>query len=265
MNGLVLFDYDGTLVDEREDILTPTPKTKEAVTRLQENGYLCVLATGRAQSYIPKGAKNLYLDGYITSNGACVSVHGKQLFHEVFEDDELHRLLQDFKEFDINFMLENSQRCYVGDMEDINYHHFLDYFHVPKEKFVPYQDFSQVQGEIEKVTLIFPNRERLHAFANRIKGVYQVSFHRNCDTFDIAKKHIHKGVGVKAILEHYHIPLANTYAFGDGDNDVGLFRSVNCGIAMRIHDEQLDSLAKMVTGSVKEEGIYKALRKLEVI
>ena len=37
--GAVFFDYDGTLVDEVDHIKTVTPKTLEAIRRLQDNGY----------------------------------------------------------------------------------------------------------------------------------------------------------------------------------------------------------------------------------
>ena len=66
VKGLVLYDYDGTLVDERDAIYVPSNITKKTISRLQDMGYLCVLATGRALSYIPSGAKDLHLDGYVT-------------------------------------------------------------------------------------------------------------------------------------------------------------------------------------------------------
>ena len=75
VKGLVLYDYDGTLVDERDEIYVPTQLTKVAISRLQDLGYLCVLATGRALSYIPNGAKDLHLDGFLMRNCClCFSI-----------------------------------------------------------------------------------------------------------------------------------------------------------------------------------------------
>lgn len=265
MKGLVLFDYDGTLVDERDEIYVPTLKTKKAIELLQDKDYVCVLATGRAQSYIPKGARDLSLDGYITSNGACVQIHGKELYHDVFEQEELSELLQDFETYDINFILENSQHCFVKDLKDPNYIHFLDNFHTPKDNFIAYTNYEQAHNKIEKITLIFKDDAHLQAYCPIAKKKYVVGFHRNCNTFDIAKPHVNKGTGVKALLAKCNIPMEETYAFGDGDNDVELLASVTHGIAMGLHDELLDPVASMVTGTVKEEGIYEALKKLEVI
>lgn len=265
MNGLVLFDYDGTLVDERDNIYSPTTLTRTAVEKLQEKGYLCVLATGRAQSYIPKGARDLHLDGYITSNGACVSVHGKVIHHDVFCEETLDKLLKDYEKYDINYILESTNFCYVKDLKDPNYKHFIQNFHSPEDNFVQFKDLTQVLDKVEKITLIFKDRVRMNTYADSIKQEYKISYHRNCTTFDIAKPTIHKGVGVEKLMEHFGINKELTYAFGDGDNDVELLGSVTHGIAMRIHDESLNSVATSITGTVKEEGIYNALKKMEVI
>lgn len=265
MKGLVLFDYDGTLVDEREGILSPTAMTKHAVEELQKRDMLCVLATGRALSYIPKGAKDLYLDGYVTSNGAYITVHGKVLFQNVFEDKELQALLLAFNANNINFILENAQYCYVKDLLDPNFIHFLNNFHIPKDNYVLYRKFDQVRGAIEKITLAFQSQAHMKMYGRKLSKYYSISYHRNCYTFDIGKPHINKGVGASVIADYYHIPVDAIYAFGDGDNDVELLSYAGYGIAMEKHDVQLDKVANMVTASVKDEGIYKALQKLEVM
>ena len=111
VKGLVLYDYDGTLVDERDEIYVPTLMTKAAISHLQDLGYLCVLATGRALSYIPNGAKDLHLDGYVTSNGAYVTVHGKVIHNDVFSEEELLSLLQYMDSLSINYILEGTNLC----------------------------------------------------------------------------------------------------------------------------------------------------------
>lgn len=265
VKGLVLYDYDGTLVDEREAILVPTAKTKAAISKLQNQGFLCVLATGRALSYIPNGAKDLHLDGYVTSNGAYVTIHGKVIHNDVFDDSELQELIQYMDEHNINYILEATQFCYVKDMKEKSYLHFMDNFKIPKDNFVRYRNYEEVKGKIGKITLAFSNREELEKASKHLQSRYQCSFHRNCDTFDIGKSSINKGVGVQAIIDYYQVPMEKTYAFGDGDNDVELLSTVTYGVAMHTHDPKLDEVAYMVTKSVKDEGIYEALKKMEVI
>lgn len=265
VKGIVLYDYDGTLVDEREAIYVPTTKTKAAIRKLQEQGYLCVLATGRALSYIPNGAKDLHLDGYITSNGAYVTVHGNVIYNDVFCDEELRYLIQYMDEHTINYILEGTNFCYVKDLQEKSYLHFMENFKIPKDNFVKYRSFDEVKGVIGKITLAFTDTDALNKVVQELKDRYQCSFHRNCDSFDIGKKSIHKGVGAQAIITRYNIPMEQTYAFGDGDNDVELLSTVKYGIAMYQHDAKLDDVAYMVTKSVSKEGIYEALKKMEVI
>ena len=45
--GIVFFDYDGTLIDEVDGIFQMPDSTKEALTKLRENGYAVCICTGR--------------------------------------------------------------------------------------------------------------------------------------------------------------------------------------------------------------------------
>ena len=205
------------------------------------------------------------MDCYFKCNGSYVTVHGKVIHKVIFEDEELAALIAYMDAHGINYILESNDFCYVKDLKDPSYLHFMDNFQLPEDNFVQYKNLQQVHGCISKITLAFGNRSSLQKSKQLLRPHYQMSLHRNCDTLDIGKKAVHKGVGAKAIMEHYGIPYEATYAFGDGDNDVELLASVRYGIAMRKHDPLLDDVAYMVTGTVKEEGIFEALKKLEVI
>ncbi len=263
--GLVLFDYDGTLVDERDEIYTPTDLTKQAIRRLQEKDYLCVLATGRALSYIPRAARSLGLDGFVASNGAYVAIHDKIVHHDVFADDELAVLIEYMDQHSINYFLEAADHCYVKDLREKEYCHLMDLYQLPVEGFVAYRDFDQVRGKVEKITLLFQDRSFLEQVGHELEANYQCSYHRGADSFDIARKGVHKGSGALRIMDAFQISKENTYAFGDGDNDVELLQSVNCGIAMRKHHPYLDAVADRICPTVKEEGIYTVLKEMEVI
>lgn len=265
VKGLILFDYDGTLVDERDKIYVPTQKTKESIQKAQAKGYLCALATGRALSYVPQGVHDLHLDGFVTSNGACVIVEGKEIFKDIFEEEELKSLIQYMDEHQLNYMLECSDHCYVKDANESEYLHFIQNFNIPDSKFLAYTDYETIKNQVTKITLICSSEKQVKECGQDLSAKYSCSYHRNCFTFDIAKKGIHKGLGTQKIVDYYHILPEETYAFGDGDNDVELLESVKHGIAMKIHAPQLDRVATHITETVKEEGIYQALKKLEVI
>lgn len=258
INGLVFFDYDGTLVDEREGIYVPTDRTKEVVKELQKKNYLCLLATGRALSYVPKGAMELGLDGYITCNGAYIELHDQLVYKKPVEENVLQTLLECFHNEQVNFILESNEICLVKDMEDPEYLHFMEYFHVPWDNYKEYQ--GDVNINIYKITVVCKDEEQLNRMQALLQDDFACSFHRNCLTFDIGDKEIHKGSGIDRVMEYCQVPRLNTYAFGDGDNDVELLRNAGQGIAMTPHHIALTDVYDMKTTSVKDEGIAFALK-----
>ena len=106
VKGLVFFDYDGTLVDERDGIYAPTTQTIESVSKLQKNGYYCFLATGRALSYLPKAIHTLNLDGFVTSNGAVISLNHEIIHGEYFKEEQMKEMMEYCKTHRLNYFLE---------------------------------------------------------------------------------------------------------------------------------------------------------------
>lgn len=68
-----------------------------------------------------------------------------------------------------------------------------------------------------------------------------------------------KGNGIKRIIEYYGIDKNNTIAIGDGHNDIELFNEVNIGVAMKNSHNDLLKVAKYVTDTVQNNGVYKFL------
>ncbi len=258
------FDYDGTLVDEREGIYTPIEKTIEAIRKLQDKGFLCLLATGRALNYVPQAVKDLRLDGFICSNGAYVTVHDTCIFQDVFDKRELCVLMREMDTAHINYFLESYAKCYVKDIAERHFQDLVHSFKLPSDAFVPLSESLNMEG-IEKITIIPSDSAVTKRWMRKLQDRYDCCRNRHETSFDIGKKHMHKGIGVDKVLTHFDIPFAKTYAFGDGTNDIGLLKHVCHGIAMGIHTEELSDVAQIITTSVKEEGIYHALKEMEVI
>lgn len=264
VKGIVFFDYDGTLVDERVGILEASKATKESIRKLQENGYTTFLATGRAYGYVPKAVEALHLDGAITCNGAFARYHGTKLYEDVFEKEELEKLLDHANQNGYNFMLENDDTCYVKDLEDPNFQHFMSNFHISYENFEEFQSIDACKP-IGKLTLIAKSEEDKLALGSLYQEAYQVCLHRNCTTLDLGKKNMHKGYGVQRAAKCLNVDVKDTYAFGDGSNDYEMLDCVGCGIAMKVHAPILDEVCDRLTKSVEEEGITSMLQELKLI
>ena len=75
------------------------------------------------------------------------------------------------------------------------------------------------------------------------------------NAFEIYSPTISKAVGMRAVLEHYGIDVEESYAFGDGVNDVEMIRYAGHGIAMGNACDELKEAADEVCGPVTEDGL----------
>ena len=74
-----------------------------------------------------------------------------------------------------------------------------------------------------------------------------------------------KARGIRRVCEALGVAPAETMAFGDGLNDVEMFKTVGYGVAMGDAVPELRALAQYQTGTVEEDGILTALQQLGVI
>ena len=74
-----------------------------------------------------------------------------------------------------------------------------------------------------------------------------------------------KGNGVEMLLLHFNISKENSIGFGDSMNDVDMFKNVGYSVAMGNCAPKLRELADFVPLPVWDDGLKKALEKLELI
>ena len=74
-----------------------------------------------------------------------------------------------------------------------------------------------------------------------------------------------KTAGIREYLEANHILLEETMAFGDGENDMDMLKFVHIGVAMGNSEDAVKDCADYVTASVDDDGIFKALKELNII
>lgn len=259
--GAVFFDYDGTLTEEDRQIYRPTAKTAAAARELQQKGYLVGLATGRSKCYVPE--TDIDFDCYVTTNGAYASVGGKEIWNDTFEVAQVERFIDFLQKQGINYILENQEACYCRDREEKTLVDMIETFQLPPECFYSLPNIEGLQ--INKIVLTYDSLEKLKLIQKEFGAEYEITPHRTCYSCDVARKGITKAVGISKVLEHLKIRRENTYAFGDGENDMEMFRLVGTAVAMKDHAAILDSVAAYVTGKVEDEGIYQGLKHFKLV
>lgn len=70
-----------------------------------------------------------------------------------------------------------------------------------------------------------------------------------------------KAAGILEVLKHLDIPIEQSYAFGDGKNDIEMLEAVGCGIAMGNASDEVKKYADKVTDTVQNDGVAVGIEK----
>ena len=77
--------------------------------------------------------------------------------------------------------------------------------------------------------------------------------------FELYAKQISKATGILKILDYLKIDRQNSYAFGDGKNDIEMLGAVGHSFAMGNAAAEVQALASHVVASVTEDGVAKGI------
>lgn len=260
--GVVFFDYDGTTVDEVDRITTATPKTVESLGKLKENGYLTMLCSGRTHRFLENDIDKFM--GAVTCNGSHTEVEGEVLRDICIPDEILFKVIDEYFPRDTILQLETRDISYYLHQDEAFFARHCELFNFPARWYAPWK-FRTKNNHINKITMNYKDPQVKIDFEEEFKDVFTVAKHVRENFIDITLKGITKGDAIVEVLDKLGIDKKDAYAFGDADNDVEMMETVGTGIAMGRHSEAVGKAAKMVTGTVKEEGITTALEKLGLI
>lgn len=257
----IFFDIDGTLLSFNTH---KVPQSAiDAIEILQKKGIKTFIATGRHRKEI-NGFAPLLFDAYITLNGSyCFDkentvIHKSPLTKADMEvlikiqqsDDKFPCFLGTHDDMILNFMNEQVDETYQT-------------FGIRGSAPVPFDEWKKVaQGEIfQLVAFIGPEHDK-----KITEAMPDVSSVRWTPLFtDIIARDTNKQTGIDHILEHYNIPLENTMAFGDGNNDIQMLKHVGIGVAMGNAAEHVKQAADFATDTVDNDGILKGLQHYGLI
>lgn len=247
---IVFFDIDGTLLTEEKTI---PDSTKRAVRLLQEKGIHTVIATGRVPKMFYWIQKELNMDSFISMNGQYVVFEGRQIYANPIDPERLHSLStmtannghglaycshEDFKVSVKNHpFIESSFDDLMMAYPDVDPNYY-------KHSSI-YQGHLYCEGKDEQMyTDLYPDLSfvRWHDYA-----------------YDILPKGASKAVGIRKMLEALDVKIENSFAFGDGLNDLEMLAEVGTGIAMGNAVPKAKDAADVITTSSSNDGILNGL------
>ena len=261
MNSKILFfDIDGTILSHRTHQVSDSTKT--AISQARENGHILMINTGRPISFINISILDLGFDGYICGCGTYIEFRGKLLMQNTLPRPLSQELIRDLRELKIAASLEGSKAVYYDTSSDnpliremIRYqqkHHFTN------------GSWDDSDIEFDKFCIWPEDAQKENLFYEKYKGTFDF-IKRDGHLSEIVPKGYSKASGIQYIINHLGISHEDTYAFGDGENDLPMLTYAKHSIAMGNSPQAIKDIVTHVTGDVDDQGIESALRHLGLI
>lgn len=248
----VFFDIDGTLISYRTHAIPAS--TLRALGMLRDRGIRVMIASGRARYAMQEVEREFAFDAVAAVNGQLCYVGNEVVRRHPFSRADIQLLAQMIQLEDFPCMVVGEHALYLtGINADVQAHfthvnqpvppvHGVEYMlEHPVYQFVVYADESVRQKLLGMLTTAIP-----------------VDAAPMC--LDVIPAGGGKSTGMRAILAHLGLEMAETMAFGDGGNDVDMLHAAGIGVAMGNADRAVQCVADYVTDTVDDDGIFNALR-----
>lgn len=249
---LIFFDIDGTLYNS--DKVVPA-EAKKAVRHLKEDGHIVAIATGRGPFMYKKLREELGIETYISYNGQYIVFEGQVIYDNPIESSTLEKLSAqahsnnhpvafcDEKDLRVSTKEHEHVKAGIGSLK-------LD-FEVSEDK-AYFEDNAIYQS------LLFCTEEEEREYTASYDDVYFLRWHEFC--MDVIPAGGSKAEGIKTLLDKMNIDIKDTYAFGDGPNDVEMLELIENSVAMGNGVQEAKAASRYVTGHVDENGLYDGLK-----
>lgn len=261
---LIVLDLDGTLTNSKKEI---SPKTKEALLKVQEEGVRVVLASGRPTPGVMPLAKELSLGeygGYILSfnGGRIINVETGRLVYNVSVPEELiPEIYRAAVQYETGIITYTDDKIVLGSEIDryieieqainkISYwkpENFVEAIDFPVNKFLLTGEGSHLEMVVKKLQDQFG--EKLNIFRSEPFFI------------EVMPPNIDKAYSLSRLLGQLHYSRKQMICCGDGFNDVSMLRYAGLGVAMANAQPEVKAEADFITRSNDEDGIAYVIEK----
>ncbi len=267
-----IFDLDGTLYNDKKEIL---PSTSKWLKELQNRGKNIIIATGRPY-YM-----NYQLIHDLNIEFPLIAVNGSMIYDPKNKEVLYFKSIKPKIAKKILAYLENNKMDYLGYTDkmmvgcNVNNPYWFNFMIYPKiDKSNPYRwnyhegfyanisdqySFGKFLLITEKINpkLIDNLKELVKKYS---KDIYLVESQKG--VIDIMPQGVSKGDTLKKLAQLKHIDLSRCVAFGDADNDKEMISNAGFGVAMGNAVEQTKKVAKFITKNNNEDGIAHFIEML---
>lgn len=259
---IIVFDLDGTLTNSQKKI---TPKTKQAIEQIQQQGIRVVLASGRPTCGILPIAEELNLTKYggfvLSFNGAnVINMQTQEVIYQKTLPTQIIPSLCEFAQhhkinllsYEGNTIITHASKdpyviieSQVNHMQVKQISNLCDYIRFPVHK-------CMIVGDSDRL-------EKLEPIAvSQLGG--QLNIYRSEPYFlEFMPQQIDKAYSLGKLLTHLGLDKQQMIACGDGFNDISMIAYAGLGVAMQNAQPSVKASADYITSSNDQDGIVKVI------
>lgn len=221
-------------------------------------------------------------DGMIGGNGSYVEHKGQVLFHQLIPFETAKRVVDWLEARGLEFYLESNNGLFAS----------RNFREVARPTL---RTYALGKGASEEQVLHMEAEDALHGLIyggnlyrddlNKISFILH-SYQDHLDskeTFpelkagtwggrgeealfgDLGVKDINKAHAVDVILHHLHADRIDTIAVGDAKVDIPMLQACQVGVAMGNGGPEILAVADLITDDVRQDGLFKAFEKLDIL
>ncbi|MBT1163699.1 HAD family hydrolase [Bifidobacterium felsineum] len=264
---LVFIDIDGTLLDSSHRI---PESAREECHRAQQAGHRLFICSGRAALDIDPPVLELGFDGIVSDGGACAKLDGETIIDERMPADSVRMATSFFTAHSMPYAWHCPDGMHATERYLYRIGIWRKLLRHPQMRgsWHTITDHSVPLPLVRKGTFYIPEDGSLtiedvqHALAGYATIIHGSIHASSDDNGEILIPGVNKGTALTTIAQRLNVPIADTIAIGDSENDLEMIQAAGIGVAMGNGTAPAKSVADMIAPHVDNNGLAAALHRL---
>ena len=262
---LIAFDMDGTLLNSQKEL---TPGVLEGIRRACEAGKDVVMATGRAYAEVAQYRQTLpqVHYGILESGGVLYDFWEQRILdRRSIAQETILQILTEVRREKLFALLMCGGKVYTEHREIPNLAcyglaHFTGLFSKTSESVEDIVQFlREGRAAVEKINLYHAEEAGRDRTRARLLHLPLERVDSEPISLELTALGVTKGDGLTRLAALLHIPIEQTIAVGDADNDLTMIRAAGLGLAMGNANDAVKAAAGAVVADCDHDGCREAI------
>ena len=268
MYKIMFFDLDGTLLNDKKEVLE---ENKKAIQIAKENGIEVAICSGRQKEFV-KTYKQMAETGkyIICANGADIydCENNDQIFACEVDKRLCINLYRLAEENNYLIRIDTPYARYINNSKYLRLGEIL--LEEDIESLVENNKIIQIslvaKEEIIDSILESLKQNLSQEYNAKVENWFRVNyFNEELCVINIVNKSVSKGNAISGLCKYLKIDLKEAIAFGDDLNDISMIKTVGMGVAMENAMPEIKEIANRIIGNNNKpsiaEFIYEMVEK----